>query len=69
MILIASPWWTSWWQRNYFADLVPWLGALMATRAMRVSAVAVGVVAIAVGLSDLWLVLAGRAPARDSSDS
>lgn len=68
LILAAAPW-TAWWQRNYFADLLPWLRELMATQGMQAAVVAVGLLSIAVGLIDLWEVLAARfarrAPAAD----
>lgn len=56
---MAAPW-TSWWQRNYFADVLPWLRALMATPVMHVTVVAIGVVTAAVGVGDLWMTLATR---------
>lgn len=38
----------------------------MATTAMRAAVVAIGVVAMGVGVSDLWLVLSGRFAGRPS---
>jgi hypothetical protein len=60
LILIASPWATTWWQRNYFADALPWLRVLMMTAGMHALAIAVGVVTMAVGVADLWQVLSTR---------
>ncbi|MCC7043636.1 MAG: hypothetical protein IT183_07225 [Acidobacteria bacterium] len=59
LILTAAPW-TDWWRRNYFADLLPWLHMLMATPGMRALVVTVGLLTVAVGITDLWLALAAR---------
>lgn len=45
--------WTVWWQRNFFADLLPWIRPLMASSAVRVAVVATGVVTAAAGMNDL----------------
>lgn len=68
LLLIVAPW-TTWWQRNYFAELLPWLRALMSTPGMHVTVVLVGLVTVAVGISDLWMTLVGRyARPRSASD-
>jgi hypothetical protein len=59
LILTAAPW-TEWWRRNYFADLLPWLRMLMSTPGMRALVVTVGLLTVAVGVTDLWLALAAR---------
>ena len=59
LILTAAPW-TEWWRRNYFADLLPWLRMLMGTPGMRALVVAVGVLTVVVGLTDLWTTMAAR---------
>ena len=59
LILTAAPW-TDWWRINYFADLLPWLRTLMSTPGMRALVVAVGLLTVAVGLTDLWFALAAR---------
>jgi hypothetical protein len=59
LILTAAPW-TEWWRRNYFADLLPWLRTLMSTSGMRVMVVGIGLVTVAIGVTDLWLALASR---------
>lgn len=59
LILAAAPW-TEWWRFNYFADLLPWLRALMSTQGMQMLVVFIGVVTALVGLVELWSTLAGR---------
>jgi hypothetical protein len=65
LILTAAPW-TDWWSRNYFADLLPWLRALMTTSSMRALVVTVGLLTVAVGVVDLWALLASRFSRRES---
>ena len=52
LLLIVAPW-TVWWQRNYFADLSPWLRWGMAQPAMRIGVVATGIITVLAGMSDL----------------
>jgi hypothetical protein len=59
LLLVVSPW-TSWWSRNYFADLVPVVGWIMATTEARVSVVVTGVVTAAIGVTDLHHVIVRR---------
>jgi len=66
LILTAAPW-TDWWRRNYFAELLPWLRVLMATPGMRAFVVAVGLLTVVVGVTDLWQTLAERFGRRASS--
>ena len=66
LILTAAPW-TEWWRRNYFAELLPWLRVLMATPGMRALVVAVGLLTVVVGVTDLWQTLAERFGRRQST--
>ena len=66
LILTAAPW-TEWWRVNYFADRLPWLRHLMMTDGMRSLVVVVGLLTIAVGVIDLWRVLAQRFGRRSSA--
>jgi hypothetical protein len=59
LLLMVAPW-TAWWQRNYFADLLPWLRWSMAQPAVRLGVVATGVLTVLVGMSDLRDVLLRR---------
>ena len=52
LVLMAAPW-TEWWRRNYFADLLPWLRLVMASRAGQAVVVGTGVLTALVGISDL----------------
>jgi hypothetical protein len=59
LLLIVAPW-TVWWQRNYFADLSPWLRWGMAHPATRIGVVATGVLTVLAGMTDLRDVLMRR---------
>jgi hypothetical protein len=59
LVLIAAPW-TDWWRRNYFADLLPWLAALMQTRGAQLVVVATGVATAIAGITDLREALMAR---------
>ena len=62
MLAIAP--WTQLWSHNYFGQLWPWLGELMASAYVRGGVTGVGLITIATGLRDL----AGRlrAPGTDT---
>lgn len=59
LVLTAAPW-TTWWRRNYFADLLPWLRELMWTQGMQAVVVVVGLLTIAAGVTDLWTLFSRR---------
>jgi hypothetical protein len=52
LILTIAPW-TVWWQRNYFADVWPVVGAAMAVPAARWLVVGIGVLTTLAGMSEL----------------
>lgn len=51
LLLIVGPW-TMWWQRNFFAQFVPWLPMLLASAWVRIGVAVVGVITLAAGLTD-----------------
>jgi hypothetical protein len=59
LLLIVVPW-TEWWQRNFFADYLPWLQPVMAWPAIRAVVVATGLVTALAGLSDMRVLLYHR---------
>jgi hypothetical protein len=59
LLLVISPW-TVMWQRNYFTDLLPWLGPIMETAGVRSVVVGTGIVTAIAGMSDLRAVLFSR---------
>ena len=63
MLAIAP--WTQFWSHNYFGQLWPWLGELMASAYVRGGVTGVGLITIATGLRDL----AGRLSARGGDAS
>lgn len=52
--------WTELWQRNYFVEALPWIGALASSPAMRALVVATGVVTVLAGMTDLRAALLAR---------
>ncbi len=59
MLLTLVPW-TSFWDRNRFADLVPLLGTWMGNAYVRGAVTGVGVITTLVGLRDLVGLLFAR---------
>jgi hypothetical protein len=57
LLLSVAPW-TIWWQRNYFADRVPWLGAAMHMDGLQGFVVVVGLATIVAGLAELRTAIA-----------
>ena len=46
--------WTIWWRQNFFADILPWLEALMATTLCQLAVVATGAVTTLAGVTDVY---------------
>jgi len=65
-VLIVIPW-LAFWDRNYFAELVPPLHAVLTNNFVRGAVSGFGVVNIVVGLGELLSLLGGRAPERPAS--
>jgi len=65
-VLTISPW-TVFWDRNYFAHIVPWLGLWMANAYVRGAVTGVGIVTAYAGLRDLSDVILARSAAAESS--
>jgi len=65
-VLIVIPW-LAFWDRNYFAELVPPLHAVLTNNFVRGAVSGFGVVNIVVGLGELLSLLGGRAPERPTS--
>lgn len=61
IILIVGPW-TPPWDRNYFAQLLPWLGELMASEFVRGAVSGVGLITIIAGLRELTAAFMSRGP-------
>ena len=61
-MLVVAPW-TAIWDRNFFAQTQPWLGAIMANGFVRGGVTGVGVVTAVAGLRDLTAAILRR-PAR-----
>lgn len=63
MLTIAP--WTQFWDRNYFAHVLPWLGQWMANSFVRGGVTGVGLVTAFAGLRDLSGVILVRSAASD----
>ena len=63
LLLIWAPW-TTWWQRNFFAELLPSLRPVMASGAVRGIFVATGVVTAIAGVSELGGAIVARFSSR-----
>jgi hypothetical protein len=64
LVLTIAPW-TLFWERNYFAFTVSWLGAWMANPYVRGAVTGVGLVTALAGLRDLSGVILARSRAVD----
>jgi hypothetical protein len=58
-MLIAAPW-TSFWDRNYFATLAPWLRVWLDSVVLRGTVTAVGVVTVVASVREFQAALAFR---------
>lgn len=65
-VLIVIPW-LAFWDRNYFAQLMPPLQTLMTNNFVRGAVSGLGIVNVVVGLGELLSLVAGRAPERPAS--
>ena len=63
LVLVVAPW-TAFWDRNYFATLLPWLRAWLEHPALRGTVTAVGLVTGVAGVGELTSVVVARARAR-----
>lgn len=66
LLLAVAPW-TSWWERNLFASLLPDLSLWMGNGIVRVAVSAVGVLTATSGLLDLRTRRARRRVRRDAT--
>lgn len=65
-VLIVIPW-LAFWDRNYFAQLMPSLQAFITNNFVRGAVSGLGVVNVVVGLRELLALLTGRAPEQPAS--
>ena len=68
LLLVIAPW-TSWWDRNYFADLVPWIRSAMANESMHLLVAGAGVCTVVAGMAELRVALIERWTRRASRGS
>lgn len=65
-VLIVIPW-LAFWDRNYFAQLMPPLHALITNNFVRGAVSGLGVINVVVGLGELVSLLTGRVAERPAS--
>lgn len=59
LLLVLIPW-SVFWERNYFADALPFLRATLNDNYVRGAVSGLGIVNISVALAELWAVLSSR---------
>ena len=68
LVLIVAPW-TTYWERNYFVEMLPVLQPLLTSHAVRGAIAGVGVVSLVAALAELAAAIQGvrlrRAARRD----
>lgn len=65
-VLIAVPW-LAFWDRNYFAQVLPPLHAIITNNFVRGAVSGLGVINVVVGIGELVSLLTGRGPDRPDS--
>ncbi len=68
LLLIVIPW-SAFWDRNYFSEAVPWLGAVLARNFVRGAISGLGLVNGYVGLAELVAIVSARRRDGDRHDS
>lgn len=58
-VLALVPW-SAYWDRNYFADTLPWLGAIITNDFVRGGVTGLGLVNLAIGAMELISVFVAR---------
>ena len=66
LVLTIAPW-TLFWDRNYFAFVVPWIGIWMSNSFVRGAVSGVGLVTAVAGLRDLSGVILARSAASETT--
>jgi hypothetical protein len=59
VLLILVPW-SAYWERNYFAQLLPGLSALMANHFVRGAVSGLGVINVVAGIAELFSLFSSR---------
>ena len=62
LVLTIAPW-TTFWEQNYFAHAVPWLGIWMRNPYVQGGVTGIGLVTVLTGLQDLSGVILARSAA------
>jgi hypothetical protein len=59
-LLLAFAPWSTFWERNYFADLLPSIGWFVRNYFVRGAVSGLGLINMVAGLSELWAVFSSR---------
>jgi len=59
LVLVFLPW-SSYWERNYFAQLLPWLQTFLVNDFVRGGVSGLGLVNVLAGVAEIWSFLSGR---------
>jgi len=65
-VLIVVPW-SAFWDRNYFAQVTPFLGALITNNFVRGAVTGLGVINVSAGLAEIVAVILSRRSDRHPS--
>lgn len=68
MLLILAPW-TAWWQRNYFADVLPWVQVAMTSNLARGVVMVAGSFTALAGIVEAITALAASSRAAETPPS
>lgn len=66
LVLTFTPW-TVWWDRNYFAHTIGWIGLWMANSSVKGAVTGIGLVTTFAGIRDLSGVILARSAASESA--
>lgn len=58
-VLVLVPW-STYWDRNYFADSLPWLRDVITNNFVRGAVTGLGLVNLAVGLAEMFSIFVAR---------
>ncbi len=67
-VLIVAPW-SSFWDRNYFAESLPLVGAIISNNYVRGAVSGLGVINVAAAIAELFAILVARHVERQPASS
>jgi hypothetical protein len=67
-VLIVAPW-STFWDRNYFAESLPFIDAIISNNYVRGAVSGLGVINVAAGIAELFSILVSRQGDRPTASS